>query len=30
MPGVFYKIYLKDEFSDVVDGVLGVNLEVTL
>jgi hypothetical protein len=30
MPGVFYKIYLKDEFSDIVDGVLGVDIEVTL
>ena len=30
MPGIFYKIYLKDDFSDIVDGVLGINLEVTL
>lgn len=27
LPGVFYKIYLKDEFRDLVDGVIGVNLE---
>ena len=30
MPGVFYKIYLWDDFRDVIDGVLGVNLEFTL
>jgi hypothetical protein len=30
MPGVFYKIYLKDDFRDLVDGVLGVNLEFTM
>lgn len=30
IPGVFYKIYLKDEFSDLVDGVFGVSLEVVL
>jgi len=29
-PGVFYKLYLRDEFTDLVDGVLGVKLEVTL
>ncbi len=29
-PGIFYKIYLKDELSDVIDGVLGINLVVTL
>ncbi len=29
-PGVFYKIYLKEELSDFVDGVFGVDLEVYL
>jgi hypothetical protein len=29
-PGVFYKLYLKEDFSDLVDGVLGVNLEIVL
>ncbi len=29
-PGIFYKIYLKDDFSDIVDGVLGINIEVTI
>ena len=29
-PGIFYKIYLKEDLSDVVDGVLGVKLETIL
>ena len=29
-PGLFYKIYLKDELSDLVDGVLGIKLDVCL
>jgi hypothetical protein len=29
-PGIFYKIYLKDEFRDMVDGVLGVSLDVIM
>ena len=29
-PGVFYKIYLKEDMRDLVNGVLGINLEVTL
>jgi hypothetical protein len=30
MPGVFYKIYLKDEFRDMVDGVLGVTVKFVM
>ena len=29
-PGVFYKIYLKDEWRDLVDGVLGVKIELVM
>jgi hypothetical protein len=28
--GIFYKIYLKEQFSDIVDGVLGINLDYAL
>ncbi len=30
LPGVFYKIYLEEENRELVDGVLGVNIEVIL
>ena len=30
MPGVFYKIWLKEDLSDVVDGVFGVVLDFTM
>jgi hypothetical protein len=29
-PGIFYKLYLKEDLSDWVDGVLGINIEVTI
>ena len=29
-PGIFYKIYLSEDLSDVIDGVLGINIEVAL
>ena len=30
-PGLFYKLYLKDDFiTDLVDGVIGINIEVTI
>jgi hypothetical protein len=29
-PGIFYKIYLKDDFRDLVDGVLGVSLDIIM
>jgi hypothetical protein len=29
-PGIFYKIYLKEDFRDFIDGVLGIKLDVAL
>ncbi|UCH98170.1 MAG: transporter [Candidatus Aminicenantes bacterium] len=29
-PGIFYKIYLKEEMKDIVSGVLGIKLDVLL
>jgi len=29
-PGIFYGIYLKEDFRDVVDGVLGIKFDVSL
>jgi hypothetical protein len=29
-PGVFYKLYLDEDYRDVVDGVVGIKLEVSL
>lgn len=29
-PGIFYKIYLKDDLQDFVDGVLGIKLDIGL
>jgi len=29
-PGIFYEIYLKEDFRDVVDGVLGIKVDVSL
>ena len=29
-PGLFYSIYLKDEFREFVDGILGIKVDVTL
>jgi hypothetical protein len=29
-PGIFYKLYLKDDFSDIVEGVLGIKVDVTV
>ncbi len=29
-PGIFYKLYLKKEMSDMIDGVLGIKVEIVL
>jgi hypothetical protein len=29
-PGVFYKIYLKEDLRELVDGVVGVKVNVTI
>jgi hypothetical protein len=29
-PGIFYKLYLKEDLSDFVDGVFGINIDVTI
>ena len=29
-PGIFYQIYLKEDFRDVVDGILGIKVDVDL
>ena len=29
-PGVFYKLYLKEDLSDIVDGVLGIKIDVSV
>ena len=29
-PGIFYKLYLKEDFSDMVEGVLGIKVDVAI
>ncbi len=29
-PGIFYKLYLKEDFSDIVEGVLGIKIDITV
>ena len=29
-PGIYYQIYLKEDFRDYVDGVLGIKVDVEL
>jgi hypothetical protein len=29
-PGIYYQIYLKEDFRDVVDGILGIKVDVDL
>ena len=29
-PGIFYKLYLSEDLSDRIDGVLGINIEIAL
>ena len=29
-PGVFYKLYLKEDFSDIIEGVLGIKINISV